>query len=336
MRHELFKTVRRNICTGFILLIILYCLSGNVWAQNAGVRIVSPIDGQEFVPGQEVTLEVDVSSSLQATDAEVSAQGLGILKAKDFQFQPVDGHAFITHFKASLVIPDDFAGSLVLEPGIFAGSPDMVLGNSLTIHIRPSTSPQELVFANQNYFLSPDQKETQIYVTAKDKAGVKRDVTSSVTGTEYKSSDPAVITVDQEGLCKTTGRGMAVVTVENRGVRGFVMFVVEDDQKPNASVDLTGRVAIARGSQREEENGLRIIQPVTVTNTSDLPIVSPLWLKISGLAQGSRSNDGGIIRVSPPDGLNLFPGQSVKVDLTFLLWKNVQVEYTLKLFHGQE
>lgn len=335
MRFELLKAVRRNFCAGFVLLVVLSFPTENVWAGNAGVRIVSPADGQEFAPGQAVTLEVDVSSSLQATDAQVSAQGLGILKTEDFQFQPVDGRAFLTHFKAGFVIPDHFAGSLVLEPGVFAGSPDVILGDALTIHVSPSTAPQELVFTNRNYFLSPGQEETQIYVTGKFKGGTERDLTSPVTGTTYTSSDPAVISVDQEGLCRTAGRGMAVITVENRGVRGFVMFVVEDEQKPNASVDLTGRVSIARGSQREEENGLRIIQPVTVTNASNLPLTGPLWLKIDGLTEGSRSNDGGIVPVSLPDGLNLFPGQSVKLELTFLVWQDVKVDYTLKLFHGQ-
>lgn len=307
---------------GLFFSVSVYFSNANALAEESGVRIVSPKEGQQFSPGDRVDIEVEIPASVHATDGGVSVKGLGKLEAKEFNG---------THFKAGLIIPDSCAGSVELHPWVMAG--DFIEGSRLTIIVRPRTAPKELIFSNRNYFLSPSNSETQLYVTGRYPDGIERDLTSSAAGTTYLSGDPKVISVDRDGLCRVVGKGLSVITIENSGVRDFVMVVVEDPQHPNPPVDITNQVSIKRGSRREEQNGNRVIQNVTITNTTDLPIVGPLWLSITDVPDRARAY-GDKVNVSLADGLNLFPGQSVTAELTFLLWRNVSIDYKVRLYYA--
>jgi hypothetical protein len=305
----------------FIIVLMMSVLDRPALADDAGVRIVSPKQKQVFAPGDAIDLEVEFPSSLHATDGFVSTKGMGSLQAREF---------IGTHFKAALIIPDNYAGPLELIPWVVVAG-ESIAGAPLTVHVRPKTAPQELRFINRNNFLSPDDKDVQVYVSGKYSDGIELDLSSSVTGTTFTSNNSAVITVDGNGLCTIAGKGQAVVTVENNGVRGFIMFVVEDPKDPNPPVDITDKVSIVCANQREEEGGHRVIQEVTVTNKTDLPIIGPFSLKAMDVPNGARSY-GDTFTVSPADGLNLFPGQSVTLEATFLLWQEANIGCRFKLY----
>jgi hypothetical protein len=101
-------------------------------ADDARVHIVSPIEGQQFAPGDKVSIVVDVAPSLRATDGSVGLAGLGSLKGKGFSG---------TRFTADFVIPDYFAGPLMLWPDVWAGK--TVLGPKVRIKVRPLTPPKQ-------------------------------------------------------------------------------------------------------------------------------------------------------------------------------------------------
>lgn len=304
-----------------IIVLMVNVFSRPVLAEDSAVRIVSPGQAQVFAPGDTVDITVEFPSKLHATDGSVSTPGMGSLQAREFSG---------THFKADLVIPESYAGPLELIPWVYAAG-EVVAGASLTIHVRPKTAPQELRFSNRNNFPSPDAKDVQIYVTGLYPEGIHRDLSSSVTGTTFTSSNTAVITVDGNGLSTITGKGQAVVTVEHNGVRGFVMFVVEDPKNPNPALDITDKVSIVCANQREEMAGHRVIQEVTVTNTTDLPMVGPFFLEAIDVPDGARSY-GDVFSFSPADGLNLFPGESVTLEATFLLWQEADIGCQFKLY----
>lgn len=112
-------------------------------ADDARVHIVSPIEGQQFAPGDKVSIVVDVAPSLRATDGRVGLAGLGSVKWKGFSG---------TRFTADFVIPDSFAGPLVLWPDVWAGH--TVLGPKVRIKVRPLTPPKQLRVLNYYYYLS--------------------------------------------------------------------------------------------------------------------------------------------------------------------------------------
>lgn len=95
----------------FVLSLLLGILGNSftlaAFASDARVRIVMPIEGQQFAPGDRVAIAVDVAPLLHATDGSVQISGLGAVKGKDFSG---------THFTADFVIPEYYAGPLTLCP----------------------------------------------------------------------------------------------------------------------------------------------------------------------------------------------------------------------------
>ena len=140
-----------------------------------------------------------------------------------------------------------------------------------------------------------------------------------------------MITVDDEGLFKVVGNGRAVVTVENTGVRDHIMVVVEDPRQPDSALDISDQVTFECGESVTEEYGRRFRQSVTITNKTDLPITGPLYLAVQDVPDGARVY-GDVVVLSLTDGLNLFPGQSVKADVVFSLWRDAKTQCHFKLY----
>jgi hypothetical protein len=116
------------------------------------------------------------------------------------------------------------------------------------------------------------------------------------------------------------------------------LFSVDEPAHPGPPIDLTDRVAIRKDKLREDQNPrivYNIFQRVTITNTTALPLIGPLFLAVTGLPKGVIPLGGDKTSLDPPDGLNLFPGQSVTVELTFLNQGKAPIEYTAKMFHGR-
>ena len=109
----------------------------------------------------------------------------------------------------------------------------MVLGPTVTIKVKPRTAPVTLSVVNRNNYPSlTAQHPERLRVKGVYANGVERDLSSSEAGTTYTSSDPAVVAVDRDGVCRPVGSGLAVVTIENGGVREYAMFAVDDPATP--------------------------------------------------------------------------------------------------------
>ena len=300
-------------------------------ADDARVRIVSPVAGQQFAPGDKVSIVVEIAQSLRATDGSVGLAGLGSLKAKGFTG---------TRFTADFVIPEHYAGSLTMWPDVAAGG--TVLGPGLSIKVRPPTPPKQLNVLNRYYYVSlPRSNPEQLRVKGSYARRVERDLSSSASGTTYMSSNASVVAVNPEGVCTVMASGLAVIEIENGGVRDFAAFVVDDPARPAPPIDLSEQVAIKRGGLRKEANPQVVrshYQRVTITNSSAAPLAGPLFLALADLPKGviAYGGDGGGRHslTLPDQGLGLLPGQSVQVDLEFLNQGSAPIEYTLKVYHG--
>lgn len=305
-----------------ILFVLIFSSCPTLHAADDGFQIIAPKDGVQYSPGDKLSIEVEILPGLHATDCSIAVKGLGILTPEKF-----DGK----HFSFSFEIPKNFAGPLTLNPSVYAG--DLKEGQKVTVNVKPQNPPLSLVNLQRNYFLAPDANDVQLYVSGKYAEDITLDLSSSVTGTTYVSSDPKVVLPNTEGLCNIVGKGNAVISVENQGLKDFVMFVIEDAEHPNPPVDITAKVTIKMGAEQEELNGNRVIIPVVVTNISDLPLVGPLQLSITDVGDGARAY-ADKVSLTPVDGLNLFPGQSITVEVIFLRWRDVKITYALKLLQG--
>jgi len=324
---------RSEMGRAVLLALALLGTGGSALAATASpvdlrVHIVSPVEGQQFAPGDKVPIVGEIAPSLQATDAGVTLWGLGGLTLTGFTG---------TGFEASFVIPEFYAGPLTLQPEAYAGR--VVLGATVTIKVKPRTPPVTLSVVNRNNYPSlTAQHPERLRVKGVYANGVERDLSSSEAGTTYTSSNPAVVAVDRDGVCRPVGRGLAVVTIENGRVREYAMFAVDDPAQPAAPIDLTAHVAIRLGSLRVDPDPqivYDVVQEVTITNVTALPLVGPLFLSIVDLPTGVLPLGDTRQLELPGSGLDLSPGLSVSVELRFLNQGYAPIQYTAKVYHGR-
>jgi hypothetical protein len=291
-------------------------------AGDPRIQFVSPTEGQRFVPGDTVNIVVRSAVPLAAAWAAVGLRGVGVLElTKD-----ADG---IT-YRGRFVIPDDFAGSPTLTPDAIDAKGNPIEGTGVTIVVRPSTPPQSLTPVQADHHFNSVGTKARLYVTGNYAGGITRDLSSSVTGTVYASSDARVIKVDAEGNVEALGLGTASVSATNGGKKTYFTFIVEDPGHFLSPQDVTAQVRFER-SPLELDAALTksqqtpiYAQKISVTNTSDSPLVGPLYLTVIdlpkegwplGLAPGRSIY---YFRLSPKDGLTLGPAERVTTALKFI------------------
>ena len=299
---------------------------------DPNIVFIEPKPGQQFVPGDTLSITVRVLAPLKSkvTDADASVPGMGMLRDPKINWK--DGV-----LRWRFEIPQGFAGPLMVNVSVVAGAdpahPDQPLsvdGAPVTVVVRPAGPPQSLQSGGNSFnFLAVGEK-ARVYVTGKLPGGSTYDLTTSVTGTVYASSDPAVIAVDAEGNVVAVGLGTASVRATNGGAKTFFAFVVKDAH-PLPPQDLTARVRFEPSPLELDAAGTAraktpiYAQTVSVTNTSDWPLIGPLHLVVRDLAKGGGwlygyppDQPSYYLRLSLNDGLTLRPGERVMTTLRFI------------------
>jgi hypothetical protein len=286
-------------------------------------KLVSPSEGQRFAPGDTVNVVARTTTPLAAVYSGVELRGVGVI-----QLTPDPDRST---FRGSFVIPDDFAGSTTLTISAIDAKGSPLNGQRVTIVVRATGAPLSLTPVQAEYhFRSPGTKG-RVYVTGNYPEGVTRDLSSAASGTLYASSDPRVIRVDPEGNVEAVGFGTASVSAVNGSRKTYFTFIVEDSEHWLAPEDLTQRVRFERSAlelddaQSAKQKTPIYWQTVTVTNSSEAPLIGPLHLTIRdfqkkgwlfGFPPGRATY---YTRLSPTkDGLTLSPGESVTVTLRFI------------------
>jgi pimeloyl-ACP methyl ester carboxylesterase len=305
-------------------------------AANPAVAVTSPVNGQRFGPGDTVNATVQLTGvTANAGYLAVGALGLGVLEGANYNG---------SSYQVSFVIPANYAGPLTLTPAIIDSNSNPIEGVGVTIAVRPKTAPLSLflVEGTYNHLLSANAT-ANVYVTGNYPDRVELDLTSSVTGTTYKSSNNQVLTVDAQGDVQAKAFGTAVVTVQNRGLTAFATFDVEDPSAPLAPQDLTASLQITRSGFRVDRNTGAFVQTIQFTNSQAVPIIGPLYFTITGLAAGVSLINSGLTKsipppgspyfgLSTPDGITLQPGASLSLTLQFLDPSRARIDYTPKVF----
>ena len=98
--------------------------------------------------------------------------------------------------------------------------PPIQIGNTTPI-------PASLVVTAANPVLSSVGASTQLTVTATFTGGPSQNVTASSTGTTYRTTNPAIASVDANGRVTAASVGTAVITASLEGTQGFISIQVQ-------------------------------------------------------------------------------------------------------------
>lgn len=300
------------------------------------LRIISPIAGAEFSPGDAITIVVQIDSPLVANDITVRVPGLTLLEGTGY-----DGSTY----QATLTVPSEYAGVLTFIPVITDLSNTRISGAAVSVAIRPPTPPLSIAATQRHYQITATVSEAErLSITGFYADNIQRDITSGQAGTTYRSSDTTVVTVDSEGFFDIGGNGTATVIVENSGVQDLVTFVVETPDAPTPPEDLTAKLTISSAGLRLDRASGLFVGSVSVTNSTPLPIIGPLFLILRGVPVGisvigAASTDTVTPTGSPyfriplaNDGLTLQPDGSVVIPVQLLNPQRLRVTYTPKVF----
>jgi len=302
-------------------------------AADPRVRVSSPREGEVFEPGQTVSVTVSVAMPVSAGYIAVGAPGIGIVQGTGYNG---------SSYQASFTIPDVVAGPLEIIPFAIDASGTPIEGTPVTIQVRSKSPPLRLHLLESEIILLSLSGTANIYVNGEYPNHVERDLTSSATGTTYRSSDTRVVKVNGEGKVSAVSWGVAVVTVMNSGLKALATVRVENGGHPIPPVDVTDQLKVELlPTQLTDHYSLT----VRVSNAGSLPIQGQLYIVLSGLPPKSVVfNAGKTKRIEPigspyrslklPDGLNLQPGQSASAAFDIYLMSTAPVNYTVRVFRS--
>lgn len=307
-------------------------------APDSRIQIVSPTNGQQFAPGDTVNVLVQVTSPLTVNTGWVGTNIPGV--------NPAQGSNYAANsYNASFVIPTTFSGSATLTPAVLDSNGNPYPGLSSAINIVPLGQPLSLSILQPYTHLSSSTATAGIYVTGNYASGVQLNLTSSVTGTTYSSSNTTVLTVDSDGNVQAKAFGTAVVTVQNKGLTAFANFVIENPTSPLSPQETNTAFNISLSGLQLNRNTGFYVQTATLTNISSTPIAGPLYLVLANLATGVTLTTTPIgltktiapvgspyLRLQFPAGATLAPGASISIPLQFLNAGRGRITYTPNIF----
>ena len=297
------------------------------------VQILAPTPGQVFSPGDTIRVVVQVTGGIQPASAVVVSQ-IGV----DARQTPP--------FELSLPIPTEASGPIELHAGVVDVNGAFFESAPVGVVVRPDAVPDRLLVENLLLLQVPQDPENvrDIGVVGVYPDGTERDLSSAASGTTYTSSDPAVASVDAEGVVTPVAAGTTIVTSDNMGVQAFTMVEVGDSGTPAVPQEVTASLQIAAGGIRlNRHNGL-FVQEMVLSNTRALPQPGPLFLVLSdlptdvfligheGATQTITPLGSPVKRVPLPDGLLLPPAVGAMSVLSFLDANHVPLTYFVRVF----
>jgi hypothetical protein len=295
---------------------------------NPNITVTSPTAGTSFVSGSTLTITVSVAPSITVVGYGVDVSGIGRLDGTNL----TTGTGGST-FQASTTLTAVSVGPLTITPEVYDNNGNYILGTPITVvevytGVATLTSAT-LVDHNFQSLLPPATQ--QLYLTGTYSDGFQFDLSNSLMGTTWTSSNPSVLTVDPNGNVTLVGTGVAVVTVQNGGFTDWATFLVENPATPLAPINFTSQVTIQPSGLILNRNTGFFVQTITLTNTSSIPLVGPLYLVVSGIPTGVAliGINGVTANIAPVGsdfftlplagaGLTMLPGQVVKLQFQWL------------------
>jgi hypothetical protein len=194
-------------------LIVLVVLIKGIWfhpREAWAFRISSPANGAVIEAGSNVSVQVDTEGTTRLVGVLFATSGEQL--GGEFDAKPP--------FEWEVQIPMDYLGSLTFTAmgRIFGQGTDPVPQAEVTVRVvlPPSIILQGLqVHEDQETLFMRVGAKEKIYLYGQFSDGVKRNISSSATGTMYQTSDARIATVDTEGLVTAIAPGKAVIITKN-------------------------------------------------------------------------------------------------------------------------
>jgi len=188
---------------------------------SPGVFLTSPAEGTVVHPGDTITLRAE-----PARDVSLSRV---VFLIEESEIIPVEGPPF----EASFTIPEGFIGSrniIVLT----ADSEGTLFSDDVSITVEPIAQLTSIEVMPQEVNLSFFAEEVPLLVLGTFDDGVQRNITSSTTGTTYRtlSRTASVVEVGPDGLVRAVGTGQDTIIVANSGVTTAVLARVQIANSP--------------------------------------------------------------------------------------------------------
>jgi pimeloyl-ACP methyl ester carboxylesterase len=172
------------------------------WVEG-GIRISSPAQNAVYRPGETLRVAWEAANGFVPEEVIVMSR-IGAFEAgRDVSAVDVP-------------IPAGDFGELLIVVIARGGSGDLA-GASVSIVVKPAENPAALEVepAQVDMNLFPLETTRRLSVTGVLADGRRIDLTQGATGTRYESSDPAVVTVDGDGIVTAHSVGQARVTVSH-------------------------------------------------------------------------------------------------------------------------
>lgn len=332
------KSIVRILAIGSLVFLVSPTLAASTYPSTQPGISITPASGSVVRPTESVPFRIEVDPALQA-------QKVRIWAGMKYGIAPVEIPT--PPYETSIAIPTDLSGPIEIYVTVYL--PDNKARTvSLTLYVIPADAPVKLEVTDTRTLNLPPKLlsalSRRLHVIGIYADGTRRDLRGAALGTTYTSTNPAVATVDAEGVVLPVAPGVAFVVTEHRGLRAYTEVDVLDPTTGNPPpIDQTGNVSmVVTGFQLNRELG-RYIQSVTITNTSALPLPKPLEFVISGLPSGVELTvDDGKTRTIAPigspyrsitfDAPFLMPGASQTIKLGFTNNYGVPITYTARLY----
>jgi pimeloyl-ACP methyl ester carboxylesterase len=300
------------------------------------VNVVSPAAGASLTQGDTLTIIVELTPPLTvANTVGATLTGLTHVSAT---------WTTALRFTATFLIPPLVTGPLTITPDFTDQQGNTFIGAPITVGVIPAIPIAGVAFQQHSFLKTPGAASQQLYLRGTAADASEFDLTSSLAGTTYSTSDPSVVTVNGDGLAQIVGPGFASITGTNGALSDIATFVVEDPANPLPPTDLTSQVTISKSGFRLDRTRGFFVQDIVVTNTSQSALPGPLYLVFSGLRNGvTLVNKSGLTQQLQPigspyialslpgEGLTMPPGNSASFTLQFLNPSRQVMDYSLAL-----
>lgn len=187
---------------------------------GAALRIVSPARGTEVIAGSKIIVEVVADNFVPTSVSVMTSKTVASSETAPFRI--------------SLDVPSELLGPIrVLAVGE-ADDDEAVYSQDLVLIVKTAATIQTLSILNQDPVLFGRGTQRQLSVVGRYDDGATREITSSFTGTLYRSSNPNVVAVSSEGVLTAVGSGIATVVVQNGAALDSVSVTVKANRPPSA------------------------------------------------------------------------------------------------------
>ena len=176
------------------------------------VVITTPTASQTFTAGDTLTVNVRVDPSINATDVVIGMPPIPLTSTTRLDS---------VNYQGTAVIPKTFSGQLTITPVALDAQQNEIPGAAVTVNVKPAPAPAQIAFTQKYFYIDPSIGSEALDMVATYGDGTQSDVTSSVTGTTYLSSNTAVATVTADGVVTLVAPGLAVITGTNGTLSDF-------------------------------------------------------------------------------------------------------------------